>query len=84
MLQATEKATCGAAIMLTMQRLEAAGIPYQPLIFMHDEVDIMVPEQYSDRALQISKQTFADGPKLFGIEIMDGEAKMGKTWYDVH
>lgn len=84
LLQATEKATCGAAIMLTMQRLEAEGIPYQPLIFMHDEEDFMVPEQYAQRAMEISKQAFIDGPKLFGIEIMDGEAKIGKTWYDVH
>jgi DNA polymerase-1 len=84
MLQATEKATCGAAIMLTMQRLEAAGIPYQPLIFMHDEEDFMVPEEYAEQAQAISKQAFIDGPKLFGIEIMDGESKIGKTWYDVH
>jgi hypothetical protein len=67
-----------------MQRLEAAGIPYQPLIFMHDEEDFMVPEEYAEQAQAISKQAFIDGPKLFGIEIMDGESKIGKTWYDVH
>ena len=84
LLQATEKATCGAALMLTMIRLEAEGIPYIPLIMMHDEIDFMVPEEHEERAKVISKQAFIDGPKLFGIDIMDGEAKSGKTWFDVH
>lgn len=84
LLQATEKATCGAALMLTMQGLETESIPYQPLIMMHDEEDFMVPDEYAQRAQEISKQAFIDGPKLFGIDIMDGEAKIGKTWYDVH
>lgn len=84
LLQACEKATCSAAVMLTMERLEAAGIPYQPCIMMHDEEDFMVPEEYAEQAAAIGKQAFIDGPKLFGITIMDGEAKIGNTWYDVH
>jgi len=84
LLQATEKATCSAAVMLTMERLEEAGIPYQPCIMMHDEEDFMVPEEFEEEAKRIGKQAFIDGPKLFGIDIMDGEAKSGNTWYDVH
>jgi len=84
LLQACEKATCSAAVMLTMERLEAEGIPYIPLIMMHDEEDFMVPEEYAERAAAIGKQSFKDGPKLFGIEIMDGDSKIGDTWYDVH
>lgn len=84
LLQACEKATCSAAVMLTMDRLEAEDIPYQPLIMYHDEEDFMVPEQYAQRAAEISKQAFIDGPKMFGIDIMDGEAKIGDTWFDVH
>lgn len=84
LLQACEKATCAAAIMLTAEGLEKAGIPYQPLIFMHDEEEFMVPEEFKDQAAAIGKSAFKEGPKLFGIQIMDGEAKIGKTWYDVH
>lgn len=83
-LQATEKATCAAATMLIMERLEAAGIPYIPCIFMHDEDDFMVPEEYAEQARQIGKQAFADGPKIFGVTIMDGSGKIGDNWYDVH
>lgn len=84
LLQATEKATCSAAVMLTMERLEEAGIPYQPYIMMHDEEDFAVPEEYAEQAAAIGKQAFIDGPKLFGIQIMDGEAKIGNNWYDCH
>lgn len=84
LLQSCEKATCSAAIMLTMERLEEAGIPYIPLIFMHDEEDFMVPDEYAAQAAVIGKQAFKDGPQLFGITIMDGDAKIGNNWYEVH
>ena len=84
LLQACEKATCGAAVMLTMERLEEAGIPYIPCIMYHDELDMMVPDKYVEQAAIITKQTMIDGPKLFGITIMDGEAKTGRNWYDIH
>lgn len=84
LLQSAEKVTCASALMLTMERLEKEGIPYKPNIFYHDEIDFMVPEEYAERAAAIGKQAFADGPKLFGITIMDGGAKIGNNWYDVH
>lgn len=84
LLQACEKATCASAIMLTAEELEKRGIPYQPLMFMHDELEVMVPEEFKDEVAAIGKSSFKEGPKLFGITIMDGEAKIGKTWYDVH
>jgi hypothetical protein len=70
--------------MLTMEQLEEEGIPYIPLIMMHDEEDFMVPEAHAERAGQIGKSAFKEGPKLFGIQIMDGDAKIGNTWYEVH
>lgn len=84
LLQSCEKATCGAATMLAMERMEAAGIPYIPCIMMHDEIDFQVPEEHAEAARLIGKQAFQDGPKLFGVEIMDGDGKVGKNWYDVH
>ena len=83
-LQATEKVTCSAAIMVAMEELEKAGIPYIPCIYYHDEIDFMVPEEHAEQAAEIGKAAFAAGPKLFGIQIMDGDAKIGDTWYDVH
>lgn len=84
LLQAAEKATCGCAVMLTINGLEEAGIPYHPLTFMHDEVDYLVPDEYAEQAAKISKEAFKEGPKLMNIIIMDGESKIGRSWYDVH
>lgn len=84
LLQSCEKATCSAALMLTMQRLEEEGIPYRPYIFYHDEIDFGVPEEYAEKAAAIAKAAFKEGPELFGITIMDGEAKVGHNWYECH
>lgn len=84
LLQATEKITCSAALMTTMQKLQENNIPYVPCIFYHDEIDFMVPEEFAETAAKIGKESFAIGPKLFGINIMDGEGKIGNNWYEVH
>lgn len=84
LLQACEKATCSAALMLTVAELEERDIPYQPLIFMHDEFQIMVPEEYAEDLKEIGVKAFQDGPKLFGIEIMDGEGDVGNNWLETH
>lgn len=84
LLQAAEKATCSAALMLIVRGLQAAKIPYEPCIFYHDEVDFAVPDEYAEEAAVIAKQAFIDGPKLFGITIMSGEALKGKNWFECH
>ena len=84
LLQSAEKVTCASALMLTVENLTKENIPFVPCIFYHDEIDFMVPEEYAERAAEIGKKSFAEGPKLFGIEIMDGGAKIGNNWYDVH
>jgi hypothetical protein len=84
LLQSAEKITCSAAVMLIMERLEEANIPYIPCIMMHDEADFMVPDEYAEQAAAIAKKCFADGPKLFEVMIMDGGSKIGRNWYDIH
>jgi hypothetical protein len=84
LLQAMEKVTCTSAIMFTMQQLEKENIPYQPLIFMHDEEQFMVPDEYAERAGEISSASFREAPKLYGVDIMDGTADIGMNWYDTH
>ena len=84
LLQSTEKITCSLAIMLIMQRLDEAGIPYIPCIFMHDEADFMVPDEFAEQAAEIGRQAFKDGPAMVGITIMDGSKKLGSNWYEIH
>lgn len=84
LLQAAEKATCATALMYTVQKFEEENIPYVPCIFYHDEIDFMVPDEFAERAAAIGKEGFKEGPKLYGIQIMDGDAKIGRSWYEVH
>jgi len=84
LLQSCEKATCAGACLLLMQYLEEEEIPYVPCIFMHDELDFQVPEEHAERAAELGQKAFQEGPKLFGITIMDGDGKIGMNWMDVH
>lgn len=84
LLQSAEKITCSSALMLTAEQFDKEGIPYIPCIYYHDEIDFQVPEEYAERAAEIGKKAFAEGPKLFGITIMGGDAKIGNNWYEVH
>lgn len=83
-LQSLEAVTCKAATALAIEKLKEANIPYNPLIFYHDEIEFEVPEQYAEQAAIIAKEAFRDAPKQFNVTIMDGEAKIGDNWYDVH
>ena len=84
LLQAAEKATVSGACFLLMKWLKEEKIPYQPLIMMHDELDFMVPEEYAEKASQLAKLAFKEGPKLFGVTIMDGDSKIGRDWKECH
>ena len=84
LLQAAEKITCSAALMLAVDKLREEKIPFQPLIHYHDEIDFMVPEEYAERAAEIGAWGFKEGPKLFDVMIMDGDGKIGDNWYDIH
>jgi len=84
LLQSAEAITCKAAVAMIMKKLNEEEIPWIPLIFYHDEVEFAVPDEYAEKAAELSKECFKEAPKVFGVTIMDGEAKLGKTWYDVH
>lgn len=70
--------------MLTVKELRRRNIPYIPLIFYHDEIDFLVPDEYAEEAALIAKEGFKEGPKLFNVQIMDGGAKIGKDWRECH
>lgn len=83
-LQSFEKITVSLGLMLGIQQLEKEGIPYEPLIMMHDEVNLQVPEEFAEKTKQIMEKAFAEGPKLLGVMIMEGDSKIGDTWAEAH
>lgn len=86
LLQSCEKITCAAAASSALIKLdEQIGEDnWQPLIFYHDEIQLMVKEEFAEKAAEIAKESFKEAPKKFGILIMDGESKVGLNWCDTH
>ena len=84
LLQSMEKATCSGACMLLMKYLEEENIPYKPCIYYHDELDFQVPSEFAERAKELGIKAFQEGPKLFNVQIMDGDGKVGNNWLEVH
>lgn len=84
-LQDLEKATCSAAMWWADMEMKKRGIDYYPLIFYHDEAAFAVKNEQAKEAAEILRAGFREGPKLFGVTIMDGGTpQIGRTYADVH
>jgi DNA polymerase-1 len=84
LLQGLEKVTCSTALMLCWKNLQKEGITFVPMIYYHDEFQFLVREKDEKRAKEIAAQSFKEGPKMYGINIMGGDSKSGKSWLETH
>jgi DNA polymerase-1 len=84
LIQGCEAVTCKAAMVYAMEKLDEAGIPWKPLTWQHDEIQIEVPDNYAEEAARICAESYREAPKTFGVEIMDGESKIGNNWNETH
>ena len=84
LLQSFEAVTCKAAIAYMQAKFKEEKLDVKPLVFYHDEVQLDVAEEDAERVAEIAAEAFKEAPKVFGVNIMDGEAKIGGTWYDTH
>jgi len=84
LLQSLEKITCSTAVMFSMLKFEEENIPYIPLLYYHDEFQVMTPKEHAERVAEIGEEAFRNGPKEYGIEIMDGDSQIGNSWKETH
>lgn len=72
-------------IRILCDKVEAAGIPYKPIIIdFHDATTIEVPEEYGERTLQIFNEAMAElNNKLQGTIKLKGVPVIGRTLADV-
>lgn len=84
LLQDFEAITCKAAVAYAKNKLDEENIPYIPLIWYHDEFQLMVKEEFAERALEISIEAYRESAKPFGVNILDGAGKIGNNWKDTH
>jgi DNA polymerase-1 len=63
----------------------AAKVPYKQLAWIHDEVEVEVAEQFAEKTAAILVQSANEVQDILKFRVrIDAEAKIGKTWYDVH
>ena len=85
LLQSAEGITCKAATAYQMQKIKEEGLRARPRIFYHDETAWTVHPDDADRVGEILKESFAEAPKWFGVECMDGgDYIVGTSYADVH
>jgi hypothetical protein len=84
-LQDIEKMTCANAMYWSHKKLIEEEIDFYPAIFYHDEDAFVVREDQAERAGEILKEGFVQGPAEFGIDIMaGGDYCIGDSYADVH
>ena len=85
LLQCAEGITCKAAVSYQMKKIREEGLRAKPRIFYHDETAWTVHPEDADRVGEILKESFAEAPKWFGVECMDGgDYIVGTSYADVH
>jgi len=84
LLQAFEAITCKAALVYAFEKMDEEGLDYYPTLFMHDEIAFVVRDDQAERGLEIAVEAMREGPKMFGVDIMDGDGSVGTSYADVH
>jgi DNA polymerase I-like protein with 3'-5' exonuclease and polymerase domains len=61
------------------------GIDYMQVAFVHDEIQVLVKENYADKIGEICIKAIKSAGEYYGIRIpLDGEYKFGSNWADTH
>lgn len=90
MLQSDEAITMSAAYCLLYKRLLAKGYrwgdDFAIVCFYHDEYTIEVKEELAPEIAKIAEQCIVDAGRYFHLDFcpQEGDAEIGKNWYDIH
>ena len=89
LLQGAGALLCKQWLVLADEELQSKGyrpgIDYEWVGNIHDEVAAEVTEGLEEDIAEIIKSTTTKAGEVFNLRIrLDGEAKIGRTWYDVH
>lgn len=88
-LQSDEAIQMSAAYCMMYKRAIDAGFKWGDdfgiLAFVHDEVNIEVKQEYTQWFAEMTAQCITDAGKYFKINCpMQGDAKIGDSWFSVH
>lgn len=89
LLQGAGALLCKVWLIITDNKLQEAGykpgIDYEFVSNVHDEFTNEVREEIAEDVARITQEATALAGDYFGLRIrLDGEAKIGNSWYDIH
>ena len=85
MIQSAGSIAVKAAVAIADRRIRERGLDAKQIIIYHDEVEYEVADKDVVEVQQLVEKAFSDAGKLFKLNVeLKGEAKVGKSWYDVH
>ena len=85
LLQAAEGITCKAALSYAWKKIKEEGLDAEPRLFYHDEMAFQSHPNDAMRVGEILKEAFEEGPKMFGVDVMEGgKYVIGLSYADVH
>jgi DNA polymerase-1 len=84
LLQTLEGVTCKAAIVWLKEKLDEEGIHYYFPLHYHDELVVACKDEDAERVSELAVLAFQEAPKKFGVMCMNGAAKIGKKYAEVH
>jgi len=85
LLQGAGAIVCKHWLIEFMSQLDKAGIYAEPCANIHDEANVEVLEKDAEQVAKIMEQAFLTVTKTLKSNcLLEGEAKIGNTWYEVH
>lgn len=61
------------------------GVDYKQVAFVHDEIQVLVKEEYADKIGQLCIKAIKQAGEHYGLRIaLDGEFKFGANWAETH
>jgi len=61
------------------------GHDWQQHAMVHDEVEVSCPPAMVDTLTTVALESFPASQQFFNFQCpIEGDAKIGRTWYDVH
>lgn len=88
-LQSDEAIQLATAFVWFFSDMERNGFVYErdygTVMFMHDEIDFECKEEIVEKAAAIAAECIAKAGRYYKIQVPhQGDAKVGKNWYEVH
>ena len=84
LLQGCEALTCKSAVAYQMKKIKEENLDAYPTMFYHDETAWVASDKDAERVKEILVESFREGPKAFGVQIMDGDGSIGANYAEVH